>query len=373
VATYTIGSANGVNWTYLDLSINPNTIGSPVSVNDVWNISSFGLNIAPRSSGNGNITFCIWNSGGVLIWNSASTDIAPVDNGPGIGLESISVGTVLTAGTYYFGFSRSNLSSMQWDNESTTSGISWEGDVVGGNLSRVGSGQTGRRLCGSVTYTVITAPGTPTSPSASGGNKSVSFSWTAPASNGGSAVAGYNVYRNDVYIGATASTSYSDTGLSNNTAYNYKVSAYNSYKTSSTTTNVSATTLNVPGAPTSFTASAGIGTSSLSWAAPTSNGGSAVTGYTLYRGATQIYTGTATSFSDTGLSLNTAYSYTVTATNAIGTGTAAAASTTTLGGLIRVSTNGVAWTTTVPKIWNGTAWVNGSTRVWNGTSWVYGV
>ena len=463
MATYTIGTPNGVNWTYLDLDINPNVIGSPVAVSDVWNISSFGLNIAPRSSGNGNITFYIWNSGGVAIWNSASVDIAPVDNGPGIGLESITVNTILTTGTYYFGFSRSNLSSMQWDNEGTTSGISWEGDSVGGNLTRVGSGQSGRRLCGSVTYTVINAPDAPTSPSASGGTRAASFSWTAPASNGGNAVAGYNVYRNDVYVGATTSTSWSDTGLSDNTSYNYKVSAYNSYKTSGTTTNVSATTFNVPGAPTglsatggvnsvalswtapvsnggtaitsyslyrgttlvsssitttsytntglaantsysytvyannavgtssvsgtasattfnvpgvptSFTASAGISTALLSWAAPASNGGSAITSYTLRRGTTQIYSGTATSFTDSGLALNTSYTYTVSATNAVGTGTTASASSTTLGGYVRVSTNGINWTSNqIPRIWNGTAWVQGSTRVWNGTSWVYGL
>jgi hypothetical protein len=85
-----------------------------------------------------------------------------------------------------------------------------------------------------------------------------------------------------------------------------------------------------PGAPTSFTATAASSSSiNLSWAAPSSNGGAAITSYTLKRGATTIYTGSGTSFTDTGLSVATAYSYTVLATNIIGNGPTASASATT--------------------------------------------
>lgn len=52
---------------------------------------------------------------------------------------------------------------------------------------------------------------------------SVSLSWTASTDNTG--VTGYNVFRNGVQVGSTATTSYTDTGLSASTAYSYTVKA----------------------------------------------------------------------------------------------------------------------------------------------------
>jgi hypothetical protein len=89
-----------------------------------------------------------------------------------------------------------------------------------------------------------------------------------------------------------------------------------------------------PGAPTSFSATAASGSSiNLSWAAPSSNGGAAISSYTLKRGATTIYTGSGTSFTDTGLAAQTGYSYTVLATNIIGNGPTESASATTPAGV----------------------------------------
>jgi len=91
-----------------------------------------------------------------------------------------------------------------------------------------------------------------------------------------------------------------------------------------------AVSLTVPTAPQSFTATAASSTQiNLSWSAPSSDGGAAITSYTLKRGATTIYTGSNTSFNNTGLSPGTAYSYTVLATNSVGDGPTASASATT--------------------------------------------
>jgi hypothetical protein len=75
-------------------------------------------------------------------------------------------------------------------------------------------------------------PGAPTGVSATAGNASATVAWTAPASNGGSAITNYTV---TPYIGTTAQTSTtvgnvtstSISGLTNGMAYSFKVKAVN--------------------------------------------------------------------------------------------------------------------------------------------------
>jgi len=85
----------------------------------------------------------------------------------------------------------------------------------------------------------------------------------------------------------------------------------------------------VPGAPTGLAATAGNGSVALSWTAPSSNGGSQLTGYSIYRGTTKggegttaVATVTGTSYADTGVTNGTTYYYEVSAVNSVGTGPA---------------------------------------------------
>ena len=194
-----------------------------------------------------------------------------------------------------------------------------------------------------VTSSQPTAPGAPTGVTATAGNGSANVSWTAP-SNGGSAITSYTV---TPYVGSTAQTPVTVTGnppatfttvtgLTNGTAYTFTVTATNAIGTgpaSAASNAVTPSPPTAPGAPTGVTATAGNGSASVSWTAP-SNGGSAITSYTVtpYIGSTAqtpvTVTGNppATSTTVTGLTNGTAYTFTVTATNAIGTGPASAAS-----------------------------------------------
>ena len=82
-----------------------------------------------------------------------------------------------------------------------------------------------------------------------------------------------------------------------------------------------------PNAPTIGTVTAGNGQASVTFTPPASNGGSAITGYTVTSspgGSTA--TGASSPIIVTGLTNGTAYTFTVTATNAIGTSSASAAS-----------------------------------------------
>jgi hypothetical protein len=83
-----------------------------------------------------------------------------------------------------------------------------------------------------------------------------------------------------------------------------------------------------PGAPTAVGATPGNTSALVVWAAPVSNGGSPITGYTVTSsaGGQTCTTGGTLSCIVTGLTNGIAYTFTVTATNAAGTGPASAAS-----------------------------------------------
>ena len=188
-----------------------------------------------------------------------------------------------------------------------------------------------------------TAPGAPTGLTATAsGNTRIDLSWTAPASDGGSAITGYkieissdggNAWTTHLADTTNPNTTYAHTGLAASTTRHYRVSAINTIGTGAASNVDDATTgTTAPGAPTGLVATAsGTTQIDLSWTAPASDGGSAITGYKIEEspdGNSSWTTleadtnGPATTYSHTGLSAGTTRHYRVSAINTIGTSAA---------------------------------------------------
>jgi len=164
-------------------------------------------------------------------------------------------------------------------------------------------------------------PQAPTGVTATPGNAQVSLAWTAS-----SGATSYNVKRATAsggpytVVGSPATTSFTNTGLTNGTTYFYVVTAVNASGESGNSTQVSATPqAPAPQPPTGLSATPGNGQVSLSWTAS-----SGATSYNVKRATTSggpytlVGSPTTTSFTNTALTNGTTYYYVVTAVNASG-------------------------------------------------------
>ena len=166
-----------------------------------------------------------------------------------------------------------------------------------------------------------TVPGPPQSVSAVRGAGQASVSFSSPASNGGDAITGYEVTAAPggvVELCATSPCVVS--GLTNGTSYTFTVRAINTvgYSPGSTASNA-VTPATVPTSPTGVSAQRGDGNAIVTFTAPASDGGSAISGYQVTSspgGAT--VTCSSSPCSVPGLTNGTAYTFTVRATNLIG-------------------------------------------------------
>jgi Ca2+-binding RTX toxin-like protein len=188
-------------------------------------------------------------------------------------------------------------------------------------------------------------PAAPTIGTAVRGNQQATVSWT-PNSDGGSPITGYNVQvriagvvQSTVSFGSTPTTQ-TITGLTNGTAYTFRVQAVNLFGVGALSTASNAVTpATVPNPPTITSVTGGVTTdapinATVNWDAPADTGGAAITSYTVRAirmqadGVTPVAGGTVTvtgigpaqrSRTVPGLVAGAQYRFEVLAVNAVGT------------------------------------------------------
>jgi endoglucanase len=160
-------------------------------------------------------------------------------------------------------------------------------------------------------------PAAPTGLTATPGNGQVALSWTAS-----SGATSYTVKRSTVSgsgyanVASPTATTYTNTGLTNGTAYFFVVSATNSVGTSANSSQVSATPQAPPSAPTGLTATAGNAQVALSWTAV-----SGAASYNVKRATvtgapyTTVASPAVANYTNTGLTNGTTYFFVVSAVN----------------------------------------------------------
>lgn len=181
-----------------------------------------------------------------------------------------------------------------------------------------------------------TVPSKPLSVQATRGDAQIALSWQPPGDKGSSNLIGYKIYKGtsqsslNIIINLDVQTAYIDTGLTNGVPYYYQISAVNNAgegaKSNVTTATPSASPATIPGAVRDLSATAGVGSVTLTWDAPLDNGGATISGYEVYWGKTpgslsnHSLVGYVLTNLINGLEYNRTYYFAVSAINHVGVG-----------------------------------------------------
>ena len=256
-----------------------------------------------------------WNSTG-LSWSVGDTIpvwLAPVPSGPGVAsvtvdqasitqtLADVTVTVANLQNASHTVYLRYRVAGGSWPsaaNQSTpTSGTAVTFTLTGltGNTEYdVAASLDSAFASGVKTASFTTSPTKPSKPTGVNilisGNGTIHIAWTAPSSDGGSAITGYTVQwksgnqsfgdpSREHTTGASATT-YTITGLTNGTEYTARVIAVNAVGDGPPSNTDSSTPVGPPDAPPNVQAGSGHQQLTVSWGAP-NDGGSAITEYTL--------------------------------------------------------------------------------------------
>jgi hypothetical protein len=168
-----------------------------------------------------------------------------------------------------------------------SNGTEYEFQVAAANVA--GTGPYGEI----VSATTFAVPDAPTNLVATPGLQSVSLTWDAPLNDGGTPITSYTVQYRLSGIGSFVNAPTTPTpipgttpycivaGLAVSTTYDFRVAATNVVGTGPYSAIATASTYAVPDAPTGLTAQSGVGSVTLTWNPPASDGGSPITSYTV--------------------------------------------------------------------------------------------
>lgn len=264
----------------------------------------------------------------IAVWGTATiTWGAPADNG------GASITGYIVQKSSNNGASWSTVATVGAVGTYSATGLSTSTSYVF-RVAAVTSYGTGVYSAASNTVTTDAPTTVPTQPlnlSASPAITSAVLSWSAPASDGGSAIINYGVRWSASTDGPWASIaatglSATITGLSPGTRYLLDVWAVNA-NGGGPTTRVTATTLTVattPSEPTNVFVAATADGFTATWDAPLSTGGSNITAYRVFTATTangartKVYDGLARTYTSTGRSPGDEVYVTVSAVNAVG-------------------------------------------------------
>jgi predicted extracellular nuclease len=300
--TVTAANANGSSVaSSAATNLTPSTVpGAPTNVQGTPGNAQIVLTyLAPASNG-----------GAAITGYNASCSDGGSNNGSG---SSVGAALTLTVG-------------------SLVNGVTYSCTVTAANVRGAGPASTA-----ATGLKPSTVPDPPTGINVTAGNAQASFTYTAPASNGGSPITGYSA----TCTGGSGATGNSAgaallitiSSLVNGTTYSCTFVAINANGSSAPSAPVVFTPSTVPGAPTNVQGAAGNTQIVLTYLAPASNGGSAITGYTAQCTDGGVNTGSGSSVG-AGLTITVGslvngvtYSCTVRAVNANGPGTISSSAT----------------------------------------------
>jgi glycosidase len=231
--TFTIPNATSSNLLFVDSGNTNNKTADLTRSGEGWYSGSTWSSTRPANNG---FTVHVkkpstWTKANIHYWNVASTPATPNTTWPGVPMSDEG------NGWYRFSFTSTTSANLAFVNSGNTAQKT-------ADLTRNKNGwydpTTGAWSDTDPGTTCTTAPNNPGTLTGQAGSGQVALSWTAPTT--GCAVSGYRVYRklasDTAYTLLTSApvtgTGYTATGLTNGTAYTFKVVSVNSAGTEST-------------------------------------------------------------------------------------------------------------------------------------------
>lgn len=208
--------------------------------------------------------------------------------------------------------------TLTWTDTGLSNGVTYYYRVAAYNKD--GHGQNATEIA----VTPSVPPSKPESPSATGGAGHILLTWTEPATHGGTAVTGYQIWRStDKNVDPVKATFVAEVGTT--TAYKdviaaspytgyYQIVALNARGASPPSTTVEASTVAIPDAPSKPLATPGRDSITITWTPPSSS--LAIKGYHVFAGSTSgnsayLLSTDKPNFTETGLSMGATRYYRV--------------------------------------------------------------